>query len=56
MALLAPTEGLELDVVSGRQRQGQHQVDMVVSYVVRKGELLEVSQRDVAAARAHANR
>ena len=56
VALLAPTEGLELDVVSGRQRQGQHQVDMVVSYVVRKGELLEVSQRDVAAARAHANR
>jgi hypothetical protein len=56
VALLAPTEGLELDVVSGRQRQGQHQVDLVVSYVVRRGELVEVSQRDVAAARAHANR
>lgn len=56
VALLAPTEGLEIDVVSGRQRQGQHQVDTVVSYVVRKGELTEVSQRDVAAARAHASR
>lgn len=56
VALLAPTEGLELDVVSGQQRQGQHQVDLVVSYVVRRGQLVEVSQRDVAAARAHANR
>lgn len=56
VALLAPTEGMALDVVSGRQRSGQHQVDLVVSYVVRKGELVEVSQRDVAAARSHANR
>ncbi len=56
VALLAPTEGLALDVVSGKQRGGQHQVDLVVSYVVRKGELVEVSQRDVAAARSHAKR
>lgn len=53
VALLAPTEGLNLDVVSGRQRSGQHQVDLVVSYVIRKGELVEVSQRNVAAMRSH---
>lgn len=56
VALLAPTEGMGLDVVSGRLRSGQHQVDLVVSYVVRKGDLVEVSQRDVAAARSHAKR
>ena len=55
VALLTPTEGLELDVVSGRLRSGQHQVDLVVSYVVRKGELVEVSQRNVAATRSHAS-
>lgn len=53
VALLAPVEGTELDVVSGRLRSGQHQVDLVVSYVVRKGELVEVSQRNVAAMRSH---
>lgn len=55
VALLTPTEGLALDVVSGRLRSGQHQVDLVVSFVVRKGELEEVSQRNVAAMRAHAS-
>lgn len=53
VALLAPVEGMELDVVSGRLRSGQHQVDLVVSFVVRKGELVEVSQRNVAAMRSH---
>lgn len=55
VALLTPVEGLELDVVSGRLRSGQHQVDLVVSFVVRKGELVEVSQRNVAAMRSHAS-
>lgn len=55
VALLIPVEGMELDVVSGRLRQGQHQVDLVVSFVVRKGELIEVSQRNVAAIRSHAS-
>jgi len=53
VALLAPVEGMELDVVSGRLRSGQHQVDLVVSFVIRKGELVEVSQRNVAAMRSH---
>ena len=44
---------MELDVVSGRLRSGQHQVDLVGSFVVRKGELVEVSQRNVAAMRSH---
>lgn len=55
VALLSPVEGMELDVVSGRLRSGQHQVDLVVSFVVRKGELEEVSQRNVAAMRSHAS-
>ena len=38
-----------LDVVSGRQRSGQHSVEHVVSYEVRGGELVEVSQRNVNA-------
>ncbi len=53
VALLSPVEGMELDVVSGKLRSGQHQVDLVVSFVVRKGELVEVSQRNVAAMRSH---
>jgi len=48
VALLSPTEGLNLDLVSGKQRSGQHQVDTVVSFVVKRGELVEVSQRNVA--------
>lgn len=55
VALLSPTDGMQLDVVSGRARSGKHQVDLVVSFVVRKGELVEVSQRNVAAARSHAS-
>jgi len=55
IALLSPVEGMELDVVRGRMRSGQHQVELVVSFVVRKGELIEVSQRNVAALRSHAS-
>ena len=55
VALLTPVEGMELDVVSGRLRSGQHQVDLVVSFVMRKGDLIEVSQRNVAAMRSHTN-
>jgi len=55
VALLSPVEGMALDVVSGRLRSGQHQVDLVVSFVVRKGELVEVSQRNVAVMRSHAS-
>ncbi|MDH3706220.1 MAG: hypothetical protein OES57_09150 [Acidimicrobiia bacterium] len=50
VALIPIVEGTSLDVVSGRMRSGQHRVDQVVSYQVRKGELIEVSQRTVAAA------
>lgn len=50
VALLPIVEGLELDVVRGRARSGAHRVDHVISYVVRRGELVEVSQRTVSAA------
>ena len=50
VALVPLLNGMELDVVSGKARQGQHSVDRVVSYEVRKGELFEVSQRTVAPA------
>lgn len=48
VALLPVLEGLAVDVVSGKARQGQHSVDRVVSYEIRAGELVEVSQRDVS--------
>lgn len=47
VALVPVVDGTELDVVTGRARTGGHQVDHVVSYEVRGGELVEVSQRDV---------
>ncbi len=50
VALLPLLNGMELDVVSGKARQGQHSVERVVSYEVRGGELVEVSQRTVAPA------
>jgi hypothetical protein len=49
IAVLPVVDGTELDVVTGRARTGGHAVEHVVSYVVRKGELVEVSQRDVSA-------
>ncbi len=48
VALLPLIDGTELDVVSGRARSGQHSVDHVVSFEVRGGELVEVSQRTVS--------
>jgi hypothetical protein len=49
IALLPIVEGMALDVVRARMRQGQHQVERVVSYVVKKSRLVEVEQRDVSA-------
>ncbi len=49
IALLPLVDGTELDVVSGRARSSGHAVEHVVSYEVRAGELVEVSQRDVSA-------
>jgi hypothetical protein len=48
IALVPAIDGTELDVVSGRARSGGHQVDHVVSFEVRGGDLVEVSQRDVS--------
>lgn len=48
VALLPVVDGTELDVVSGRARSSGHSVEHVVSFEVRGGELVEVSQRDVA--------
>jgi hypothetical protein len=47
VALLPLVDGTGIDVVSGKVRQGQHSVDHVVSYAIRGGELVEVSQRTV---------
>lgn len=53
IALVALVDGTELDVVTGKARGGQHAVEHVVSYEVRSGGLVEVSQRNVAAGRGH---
>jgi hypothetical protein len=43
------TEGMALDVVRARMRQGQHAVERVTSLVVQKGRLVEVERREVSA-------
>lgn len=48
VAILPVVDGTEVDVVTGRARGGGHAVEHVVSFVVRDGELTEVSQRDVS--------
>jgi hypothetical protein len=50
VALVPLVDGTEIDVVTGKARGGQHSVDHVVSYEVRAGELIEVSQRVVTPA------
>ena len=50
VALVPLVDGTALDVVSGKARSGQHSVDHVVSYEVRGGELVEVSQRSITPA------
>lgn len=49
IALLPIVEGMALDVVRAKMRQGQHSVERVVSYVIRRGRLVEVERRDVSA-------
>lgn len=48
VALLPVVDGTSLDVVTGKARSGGHSVEHVISYEIRQGELVEVSQRDVA--------
>ncbi len=50
VALLPVLNGMALDVVNGKARGGQHSVDRVTSYVVKRGQLHEVSQRRVTEA------
>ena len=50
IALVPLVDGTELDVVTGKARSGQHSVDHVISYEIRDGNLVEVSQRNVTAA------
>lgn len=47
VAILPVIDGTGLDVVTGRARSGGHSVEHVVSFEVRSGDLVEVSQRDV---------
>ena len=47
VALLPILNGMTLDVVTGRARAGQHQVDHVISYKVKRGKLVEIAQRTV---------
>jgi hypothetical protein len=53
VALLPALEGMEIDFVCGKARGGQHAVDKVFSYVIKRGELVEVSQRDVGRSHGH---
>jgi hypothetical protein len=53
IALIPRVDGTALDVVSGRARAGRHAVHHVVSYEVRRGALVEVSQRSVAPTGMH---
>jgi len=52
IALLPIVEGMALDVVRAKMRQGQHSVERVTSLKVRRGRLVEVERRDVAARHA----
>ena len=47
IALLGVVDGLELDVVTGKQRGGQYSMEKVVSLEVRGGRLVETSTRVV---------
>ncbi len=47
VALVPVLNGMTLDVVTGRARSGQHQVDKVISYKVKRNKLVEVAQRNV---------
>lgn len=47
VALLPILNGMSLDVVTGRARSGQHQVDRVVSFKVKRGKLVEIAQRNI---------
>lgn len=49
IALLPVVDGMEIDVVTGRARSGSHTVDRAVSFEVRSGDLVEVSQRNISA-------
>jgi hypothetical protein len=48
IAIIPAVDGTELDVVTGRARTGGHAVEHVVSYEIRHGDLVEVSQRDIS--------
>ncbi|MGH1489038.1 MAG: hypothetical protein ACRBK7_06520 [Acidimicrobiales bacterium] len=48
VGLLPTLEGMTIDYVCGKARSGQHAVDKVFSYVIKKGKLVEVSQRNVS--------
>ena len=47
VALIPVVDGTEIDVVTGKARSGGHSVDHVVSFEVRGGDLVEVSQRAI---------
>jgi hypothetical protein len=51
VALVPLVDGTALDVVTGRARTGGHSVEHVVSYEIRGGQLVEVSQRTVTPGR-----
>ncbi len=47
VAIVPATEGLEVDAVSGKARQHQHQMDRAISFEIQEGKLIEVAQRTV---------
>jgi hypothetical protein len=49
IALLPIIEGMALDVVRAKMRQGQHTVERVTSLKIKRARLIEVERRDVSA-------
>ncbi len=49
VALVPVIQGMQVDAVTAKARAGQHSMDKVISYEIRSGELVEVSQRQVSA-------
>lgn len=50
IALVPVMNGMSLDVVYGKARGGQHQVEKVISFAIKRGKLVEVAQRNVTPA------
>jgi hypothetical protein len=48
IALIPVIEGTAVDVVTGKMQSGLHRAEKVISFEIRGGEMVEVSQRVVS--------